>query len=109
MSEAQNALLAAHTVDRPDADVCSCGDSLPDGIVPHVAALTGTDLAAARAALLASHDNVEVNAGMCGGCDTCGSDAAMAVCRICGEGYSPCPTYYAVREPLAGTLAQTEG
>lgn len=103
VAEEPEALWANHAVDRPGAGSCSCGAVLPDGLAVHLAALLGLDEAAAREALLEAHNNVEINAGMCGGCDTCGSEAAMAVCRICGEGYSPCPTYYeASRHPTEG-------
>jgi hypothetical protein len=72
--------------------VCSCGDAT--GYLAHITALLRTDELGARLALLEAHEFTEINAGMCGGCDTCGSDSASAVCAICGEGYSPCGAYF---------------
>lgn len=95
MVETTSVQMADHTVEHPGAPSCSCGENLPGGLIAHIATLMDVDEIVARKALLTAHNNVEINAGKCGGCDTCGSDAAMAMCAICGEGYSPCPTYYA--------------
>lgn len=88
-------LLDGHTADwhgesRPLS--CSCGDAT--GYVAHIAALLGTDDVGARGALLAAHNNVGVNAGLCGGCDTCGSATAAIHCPVCGDADHPCLTYF---------------
>lgn len=91
-------LLAGHSVGYDEAardTFCTCGDKTGrNGYLAHIAGLLGTDESGARKALLKAHAFTEINAGMCGGCDTCGSDAAAALCAICGEGYSPCAAYF---------------
>lgn len=84
--------LAAHLpIGAEDSSVrCSCGDLAPGGFLAHLSSLLGIDETAARAALLEAHDNVEVNPGMCGGCETCGDSSAGAFCQICGFNYDPC-------------------
>lgn len=71
---------------------CSCGDN--GGFLSHIAALLSTDEHGARQALLVAHEITEVNQGMCGGCETCGSCSQGASCRICGDDEQPCLTYY---------------
>lgn len=95
MPELTVELLERHTaVWRQESRTlaCSCGDVT--GYVSHIGALLGTDEACARGALLAAHDNVEVSAGMCGGCDACGSASAAVHCPICGDASDPCLTYF---------------
>lgn len=87
--------LYGHTADWDGESgvlACSCRDST--GYVDHIAALLGADEHGARQALLAAHDNTEVNAGTCGGCETCGDTSAAVHCPICGDGYDPCLTYH---------------
>ena len=95
MSESRDELLASHTADW-DAETrilaCSCGDAA--GYVAHIATLLGTDEPSAREALLVVHDNVAVNAGMCGGCETCGDSSTAVHCPVCGDAYDPCLTYF---------------
>ena len=94
---AAQTLLAEHAAKWNDVDlvvVCACGARHLGGYFAHVASLLGTDESGAREVLLEAHTNVEVNAGMCGGCDTCGADSAAVSCPICGDGYDPCLTYY---------------
>jgi uncharacterized protein (DUF433 family) len=90
---AQNAALAGHTA-QWDGDTrtlsCFCGDHA--GYLAHVAVLLGTDESGARAALLTVHDNIEINPGMCGGCETCGGDSAAFHCLVCGESDHSCLT-----------------
>lgn len=74
--------------------LCTCGNTLPAGYLAHIGRLLGVGECGTRTALLEAHASAEVNAGMCGGCDTCGSESALAVCAICGEGYSPCGAYF---------------
>lgn len=97
-------LLADHSLGFDEASrtaVCTCGNALPAGYLAHIGRLLGVDECGTRTALLEAHALTEVNAGMCGGCDTCGGESASVICAICGEGYSPCPTYFeAVREEV---------
>lgn len=115
MSEPTASELAEHLVEYDQiakATVCSCGNSRTGDYLSHVAGLLDTDELGARLALLEAHDFTEINAGMCGGCDTCGSDSASAVCAICGEGYSPCGAYFEAILNPDGThyeLPNTEG
>lgn len=99
-------LLADHNLGFDKANrtaLCACGNTLPAGYLAHIGRLLGTDECGTRTALLEAHTFTEINAGMCGGCDTCGSDAASAVCAICGEGYSPCGAYFAATLNADGT------
>ncbi|HEX9226480.1 MAG TPA: hypothetical protein VF885_07450 [Arthrobacter sp.] len=95
MPEPRHELLDGHTADW-DADTqtlsCSCGEG--SGFVAHIAVLLGTDEAGAKEALLAVHVNVAVNAGMCGGCETCGDSSAAVHCPVCGDAHDPCLTYF---------------
>lgn len=103
-------MLAGHTADwheESQALSCSCGDRAR--YVVHIAALLGTDEAGARQALLTAHDNVEVNAGICGGCDTCGSQSAGVHCPICGDADHPCLVYYEVGAGSSTDPNDTEG
>lgn len=87
--------LRAHTAHWDmDAHVlsCSCGDT--GGFLSHIAALLSTDEGGARKILLDFHENFEVNAGMCGGCETCGGSSASVRCLICGHADDPCLTYH---------------
>lgn len=91
----QKATLDSHTADWDGASStlsCSCGDTT--GYVTHIAALLGTDEAGAREALLSAHNNIEINAGMCGGCETCGGASAAVHCPVCGDADDPCLTYF---------------
>lgn len=83
---------------------CSCGDA--SGYLGHIAALLGIDEDGARAALLGEHCISGVNAGMCGGCETCGDSTAAVHCPVCGDAEDPCLTWFvaAGRGP-----ADTEG
>lgn len=96
--------LDRHTADWDGETLfCSCGDA--GGYTAHIAALLGTDEAGAREALLAAHNNVEANAGMCGGCETCRGDSAAVHCPICGDADDPCLTWFVA----AGRGPQPEG
>jgi len=95
VAESAVPVLAGHTADwrQESRDLsCSCGDAT--GYLAHIATLLGTDEAGAREALLAAHNNVEINAGMCGGCDTCGGASTAVCCPVCGDGDDPCLTYF---------------
>jgi hypothetical protein len=99
-------LLDRHTADWNEDTrtvYCSCGD--PADYVDHIAALLGTDEDGARAALLTTHDNVGVNTGMCGGCETCGDSSAAVHCPVCGDADFPCLTWFVA----AGHGPDTEG
>jgi hypothetical protein len=71
---------------------CSCGDA--GGYLRHIAHLLGTDEAGSREALLSVHHNIEIKAGMCGGCETCAGSSAAVNCLVCGEADDPCLTYF---------------
>ncbi|QOT19261.1 hypothetical protein [Paenarthrobacter sp. YJN-5] len=100
MAVTQDTGLAGHlpACAGDDPVHCSCGDTAADGFLPHIASLLGTDETAARAALLEAHDNVEVNPGMCAGCETCGDSSAGAFCQICGFNYDPCFAHFLATE-----------
>lgn len=111
MADASGAVLAGHTADWDGEALivaCSCHTRHPDGYFAHIAALLGTDEAGARQGLLEAHANVEVNTGMCGGCDTCGAESTSVACPICGSDYEPCLTYYEAsgRGPSAGSTIE---
>ena len=91
----QKTALKSHTA-AWDGDTrtlsCSCGDAA--GYLAHIATMLGVDDAAAREALLEVHNNVETNAGMCGGCETCADSSAAVHCPVCGDADEPCLTYF---------------
>ncbi|MET4144076.1 hypothetical protein [Arthrobacter sp. UYCo732] len=115
MTETPDPLMVTHNIGFDEATrntVCECGDRGHAGYLAHIAGLLGTDETGARQALLKAHTFTEINPGMCGGCETCGSDSVSAVCAICGEGDSPCGAYFEAILNADGTpfeFPSTEG
>ncbi|MCC3292359.1 ATP-grasp domain-containing protein [Arthrobacter sp. zg-Y1110] len=98
--EEKNAALAGHPL-IPSAlngrTLCACGSEAGlDGYVNHASEVAGVGPCTAAELLSALHYQESVNAGCCGGCEPCGGKGELVVCAVCGEGDSPCLTYWAL-------------
>lgn len=113
--EEKNTALACHSL-SPTApngrELCACGiETGLDGYIGHAATAAGIGPLTAAELLSALHRQESVNAGCCGGCEPCGGRGETAVCAVCGEGDSPCPTYWALdyfRDPSSFELTAPE-
>ena len=98
--EEKNAVLTGHTLasEAPNGrTLCSCGSEPGlDGYVGHAAEAAGIGPRTAAELLRNLHSQESVNPGCCGGCEPCGGRGEIAVCAVCGESDSPCPTYWAL-------------
>lgn len=84
-------LLAGHYL--TDTDRCVCG-AAGDAFIEHAAEIAAIGAGEAAELVEELHSTEVLNAGCCGGCESCGNRSESYRCQVCGESSGQCVTSY---------------